>query len=147
MLVLATKITGLEVCSLHEFHWFQDIINNLFGHQFTSQDFSAIDVNGDGQITTDEFSDELDQMPGTSLQAFSGTSIIAVMNALICSCDTDDSDSIDINENGAGPCAAVQLWMIGQTINWFYFTMADANDDGFVDFQEGVDAIQFVLSL
>ena len=145
MLVLDTKKTDL--CGLYEFHSFQDIINNLFGHQFTSQDFSAIDVNGDGQITTDEFSDELDQMSGTSLQAFSGTSIIAVMNALICSCDTDDSDSVDINENGAGPCAAVQLWMIEQTINWFYFTMADANDDGFVDFQEGVDAIQFVLSL
>ena len=86
-------------------------------------------------------------MPGTSLQAFSGTSIIAIMNALICSCDTDDSDSVDINENGAGPCAAVQLWMLGQTIDVFYFTMADANDDGFVDFQEGVDAIQLILSL
>ena len=141
---MATKITGL--CGSYEFHWFQDIINNLFGHQFTSQDFFAIDV-GDGQITTDEFSDELDQMPGTSLQAFSGTSIIAVMNALICSCDTDDSDSIDINEIGAGPCAAVQLWMLGQTIDGFYFTMADANDDGFVDFQEGFDAIQLLLSL
>ena len=98
MLVLATKITGSF--GLYEFHSFQDIINNLFGHQFTSQDFSTIDVNGDVQITTDEFSDELDQMPGTSLQAFSGTSIIAVMNALICTCDTDDSDSIDINESG-----------------------------------------------
>ena len=86
-------------------------------------------------------------MSGTSLQAFSGTSIIAVMNALICSCDTDDSDSIDINENGAGPCAAVQLWMLGQTIDGFYFTMADNDDDGFVDFQEGVDGIQLLLSL
>ena len=85
-------------------------------------------------------------MPGTSLQAFSGTSIIAVMNALICSCDTDDSDSVDINERGAGPCAAVQLWMLGQTIDGFYFTMGDANDDGFIDFQEGVDAIQLLLS-
>ena len=139
---MAIKITSL--CGLYEF---QDIINNLFGHQFTSQDFSAIDVNGDGQITTDEFSDELDQMPGTSLQAFSGTSIIAIMNALSCSCDTDDSDSIDINEIGAGPCAAVQLWMLGQTIDGFYFTMGDANDDGFIDFQEGVDAIQLLLSL
>ena len=145
MLVLATKITGS--CGLYEFHSFQDIINNLFGHQFTSQDFSTIDVNGDVQITTDEFSDELDQMPGTSLQAFSGTSIIAVMNALICTCDTDDSDSIDINESGAGPCAAVQLWMLGQTIDGFYFTMADSNDDGFIDYQEGVDAIQLLLSL
>ena len=86
-------------------------------------------------------------MPGTSLQAFSGTSIIAVVNALICSCDTDDSDSVDINEIGAGPCAAVQLWMLGQTIDGFYFTLADANDDGFVAFQEGVDAIQLILSL
>ena len=145
MLVLATKITGL--CGLYEFHSFQDIINNLFGHQFTSQDFSTIDVNGDGQITIDEFSDKLDQMPGTSLQAFSGTSIIAVMNALICSCDTDDSDSIDINENGAGPCAAVQLWIFGQTMDGIYFTLTDTNDDGFVVFQEGVDAIQLILSL
>jgi hypothetical protein len=145
LLVLATKITGL--CGLYEFHSFHDIINNLFGHQFTSQDFSTIDVNGDGQITTDEFSDELDQMPGTSLQAFSGTSIIAVMNALTCSCDTDNSGSTDINENGGGPCAAVQLWMLGQTIDGFYFTMADENDDGFIDFQEGVDAIQLLLSL
>ena len=142
---MATKTTDL--CGLYEFHSFQDIINDLFGHQFTSQDFSTIDVNGDGQITTDEFSDELDQMSGTSLQAFSGTSIIAVMNALICSCDTDDSDSVDINEIGAGPCAAVQLWMLGQTIEGFYFTMGDANDDGFIDFQEGVDAIQLLLSL
>jgi hypothetical protein len=37
--------------------------------------------------------------------------------------------------------------MLGQTIGGFYFTMADANDDGFVDFQEGVDAIQLILSL
>ena len=86
-------------------------------------------------------------MPGTSLQAFSGTSTIAVINAIICSCDTDDSDSVDINEIGASPCGAVQLWMLGQTINGFYFTMADANDDGFIDFQEGVDAIQLILSL
>ena len=142
---MATKITGL--CGLYEFHSFQDIINNLFGHQFTSQDFSMIDVNGNGQITTDEFSDELDQMPGTSLQDFSGTSIIAIMNVVICSCDTDDSASVDINEIGAGPCTAVQLWMLGQTINGFYFTMADANDDGFIDFQEGVNAIQLILSL
>ena len=86
-------------------------------------------------------------MPGTSLQAFSGTSIIAVMNAFICSCDTDDSDSVDINEYGAGPCAAVLLWIFGQTMDGIYFTMADANDDGFVAFQEGVDAIQLILSL
>ena len=86
-------------------------------------------------------------MPGTSLQAFSGTSIIAIMNAIVCTCDTDDSDSLDINENGAGPCAAVQLWMLGQTIDGFYFTLADANDDGFVAFQEGVDAIQLILCL
>ena len=86
-------------------------------------------------------------MPGISLQAFSGTSIIAVMNALICSCDTDDSDSIDINDIGVGPCVAVHLWMLGQNIDGFYFTMADANDDGFVDFQEGFDAIQLLLSL
>ena len=145
MLVLATKITGLY--GFYEFHSFQDIINNLFGHQFTSQDFSTIDVNGDGQITTNEFSDELDQMPGTTLQDFSGTSIIAVMNALICICDTDDSDSVDINENGAGPCAAVQLWMLGQTIDGFYFTLADNNYDGFVDFQEGVDGIQLIQAL
>ena len=130
---------------LDPLHWFQDIINNLFGHQFTSQDFSAIDVNGDGQITTDEFSDELDQMPGTSLQAFSGTSINAVMNALICTCDTDDSDSVDINENGAGPCEAVQLWMLGQTTTQ-YFTMGDANGDGFIDFQEGLAAMLQLLS-
>ena len=86
-------------------------------------------------------------MPGTSLQDFSGTSIIAVMNALICICDTDDSDSVDINENGAGPCAAVQLWMLGQTIDGFYFTLADNNYDGFVDFQEGVDGIQLIQAL
>ena len=85
-------------------------------------------------------------MPSTSLQAFSGTSIIAVMNALICTCDTDDSDSIDINESGAGPCAAVQLWILGQTIDGFYFTMADSNDDGFIDFQEGVASIQLLMS-
>ena len=60
---------------------------------------------------------------------------------------TDDSDSIDINESGAGPCAAVQLRMLGQTIDGFYFTMADSNDDGFIDYQEGVDAIQLLLSL
>ena len=86
-------------------------------------------------------------MPGTSLQAFSGTSIIAIMNAIGCTCDTDDSDCIDINENGAGPCAAVQLWMLGQSIDGFYFTMGDANDDGCIDFQEGVDAIQLLFSL
>ena len=86
-------------------------------------------------------------MPDTSLQAFSGTSIITMMNAFICTCDTDDSDNIDINESGAGPCAAVQLWMLGQTIDGFYFTMADSNDDGFIDYQEGVDAIQLLLSL
>ena len=140
---MATKITDL--CGLCQFHLFQDIINNLFGHQFTSQDFSTTDVNGDGQITTGEFSDELDQMPVTSFLAFSGTSINAVMNALICTCDIDDSDSIDINENGAGPCAAVQLWMLGQTTNQ-YFTMGDANGDGFIDFQEGVDSIQLLMS-
>ena len=86
-------------------------------------------------------------MPIRSHLAFSGTSINAVMNALICTCDIDDSDSIDINENGAGPCAAVQLWMLGQTIDGFYFTLADQNDDGFVDFQEGVDGMQLLLSL
>ena len=84
-------------------------------------------------------------MPIRSHLAFSGTSINAVMNALICTCDIDDSDSIDINENGAGPCAAVQLWMLGQTTNQ-YFTMGDANGDGFIDFQEGVDSIQLLMS-
>ena len=86
-------------------------------------------------------------MPGTSLQAFSGTSIIAVMNAFICSCDTDDSDSVDINEYGAGPCAAVLLWIFGQTMDGIYFTLTDSNEDGFVVFWEGVDAIQLILSL
>ena len=65
---MATKI--IDLCDLYEFHSFQDIINNLFGHQFTSQDFSTTDVNGDGQITTGEFSDELDQMPITSFLRF-----------------------------------------------------------------------------
>lgn len=62
-----------------------------------------------------------------------------------CSCDTDGSWSVDMQEATGDVCVAVQELVAGQSLDASHFEMADANNDGELDGGEVADAIEWLL--